>query len=515
MKKFLGTLAVLFSAPICAGIPATPVMTLYKFNGPLEIPYYGVSSFEKRGPASPAGTLAQGTSVIPCLVIRDGRPLTDSSGTPYVGFRIVVDSRKATPASARVFERALAERRGKVVENHGCGAGARYVLNVRNLYTLEKPPFFDPRAQGSHHSRRKAHGRLDAIVRAFHNSALCEGANRHLIARRAALASAWDRFITKSSGRWPRSALEQARDLDYTMRTALFEGHIGRGCNAYGTCERNIVALSIRNRGLESCLSRQGCSSPGDFQGVSSAVSQYNIWDEYLTQISGLTSCFLRDDLGSAAHTATSRDSPKAAYYDKIRRMYEQNAADVERILFGTDRDLAAVFPGVPLSELKSLRHYYHAPAMGKCFPTKDRVEYISGAVARKGKDFALIANQRIEVERKVDGGYLFKELLVREEPDRDLTSTADNYRGFVIDGRKVSLRSPSRCAPYGIPRGCSLRSIGRYRRTPSWLSAGHPLAITCRVPDRGEQCESRPRTKTVTVGDRCDTQMRPVAGIR
>jgi len=32
------------------------------------------------------------------------------------------------------------------------------------------------------------------------------------------------------------------------MRTAIYEGHLDRGCNAYGACERNIIALSIRNR---------------------------------------------------------------------------------------------------------------------------------------------------------------------------------------------------------------------------------------------------------------------------
>jgi hypothetical protein len=307
----------------------------------------------------------------------------------------------------------------------------------------------------------------------------------------------------------------RARHLDFTMRTAIFEGHLGRGCNAYGTCERNIVALSIRNRARESCLGRQGCSYEGDFQGVASKVSQYNIWDEYLTQISGLTSCFLRNDLGSAAFTATGKDSPNAKYFDKIRSIYEQNSADVQRILFGTDRDLATVFPGVPLGDLKAVRHYYHAPAMGKCFPTKNRVEYISGAVAQKGGNYALIANQRIEVERKMDGGYLFKEFLVRTEPDRDVTSVANNYPGFVIDGRKVSLRKPSNCPPYGIPRGCRFDRIGRYRKTPSWLDAGRPLGITCRVSDRGAQCQAKPTIKTVTVGDTCDTQMRPVAGVR
>ena len=126
-------------------------------------------------------------------------------------------------------------------------------------------------------------------------------------------------------GVWPRQDLARARHLDFTMRTALFEGHLGRGCNAYGACERNIVALSIRNRALERCFDREGCEAPGDFVGVASTVSQYNIWDEYLTQISGLTACYLRDDLATQP------------YYAKLQAMYAQNVGDVQRILFGTD----------------------------------------------------------------------------------------------------------------------------------------------------------------------------------
>jgi hypothetical protein len=515
MKKYLSVLAVLFSTQLWAGIPATPVMTLYKFNGDLQMPYYAIDDFARRGPASPAGRLTQGSSVIPCLVIRNGQPLTDSKGTPFVGFEVVVDSSKATPASTEAFKKVVAARQSMMVPNHHCGPGVRYVLDVRNLYPLNKAPFFDPPGAGRKKSGAGGEGQLDQIVRAFHNSSLCEGANRNLVGRRSALSRAWSRFISDNAGRWPRDALERAKHLDYVMRTAIFEGHLDRGCNAYGTCERNIVALSIRNRGRESCVSRQGCSSPGDFQGVSSATSQYNIWDEYLTQISGLTSCFLRDDLGSAGFTSTGRDSPKAEYYDKIRGIYEQNTADVQRILFGTDRDLAEIFPGTPLGQLKQLRHYYHAPAMGKCFPNNSRVEYISGAVAEKGNNYALIANQRIEVGGKADGGYFFKEFLVRDEPDRDVTSTVNDYPGFIIDGRKITLRRASSCPPYGVPRGCRFDRVGRYRKTPSWLDDGRPLAISCKVPDRGTKCQGKPSMRSVTVGDACDTQMRPVAGVR
>ncbi len=434
-------------------------------------------------------------------MIRDGEPLTDSSGTPYVGFDIVVDTRKATRASTEQFRSAVARRQSTTVANHHCGSRVKYVIDARNLYPLTKAPFFDPPPSGR---RRAAGGKgdLDEIVRAFHNSEACEQANRSLIGRRDALDRAWERFGAVGRGGWPASSLAQARHLDYAMRTALFEGHLDRGCNAYGACERDIVALSIRNRGKELCLSGQGCSRPGDFEGVASKVSQYNIWDEYLTQVSGLTSCFLRTDLDGT-------------YYDKIRAMYEQSVGDVQRILFGDDTDLREIFPGESLSDLKALRHYYHAPAMGKCFPNDPRVEYISAAVARKGSDYALLVNTRIRADAPKDGGYLFRDFSVKEADDRDVTSVVDRYPGFVVDGRKVDLKGSSGCAPYGIPPGCRFKDIRRYRRTPSWLSGGRPLEISCRVRARSAACQGPETLETVRVGETCDTQMRPVAGIR
>ncbi len=500
---FLSLLALALSpSAFASGIPATPVMTLYRFNGAADIPYYTADEALRGRRGRPAGTLKQGSSLIPCLVMRDGVPLTDTSGTPLVGFEIVVDSRTATPASTTVFEETVAKLAAMTVPNHHCDARVQHVISVRDLYDLEKPPFFDPPGtEVSPFAQGKASSALDAIVRAFHNSTPCERANRNLIGRRDALNAAWGKFIAENARRWKAKDLERAKHLDYTMRTALFEGHLDRGCSAYGACERNVIALSIRNRARETCSLGQGCSFPGDFQGVSSKVSQYNIWDEFLAQISGLATCFMSD--------RSSRESPR------VRRMYEQSVGDIEQILYGDDRALAKIFPGTPISHLKNLRHYYHAPAMGKCFPQYKRVEYVSGAVARRGKDFALIANTRIKVGKKVAGGYRFEEFRVQYDPDRDVVAIENRYPGFVIDDRKVSLRRPASCPPYGIPRGCHFKRVERYRKTPRWLRAGRPLAIGCRVRDRGADCDSPERMQSVTVGDACDTQMRPIMGVR
>jgi hypothetical protein len=495
-----------FVASAAAAIPATPVLTLYRFNGDLNLPYYDVDRFQTSGAVAPAGSLVQGTTLIPCLVVRDGRPVTDSDGTPFVGFELVVDPRTATPAATALVKEAIARRKALVVANHHCGPDVRYVIDVRNLYPMEKVPFFVPAQRADAPApavvTAGASSVPDTIVRAFHNSPQCAQANTSLTGRRLALHSAWADFKQANSTRWPAETLAQARALDFTLRTALFEGHLERGCNAYGACERNIVALSIRNRALERCFKREGCDADGDFVGVASTVSQYNIWDEYLTQISGLTACYLRDDLQSDP------------YYAKLQAMYTQNVGDVQRILFGDDADLLAVFPGTSLEDLKQLAHYYHAPAMGKCFPQLDRVEYMSGAVARRGDDFALIANTRIQVGDKSGADYRFRTFRFQETDARDVVGTSNDYPGFLIDGRKVSLIAASGCRPYGIPAGCQLGEIGRYRKTPSWLDAGKPLGLSCRIADRTESCAGPETLVTVQVGGMCDTQMRPVSGV-
>lgn len=484
-------------------IPATPLMTVYQFDGPESVPYYAVRDFVRRGPVAPAGGLPQGSSVIPCLVIRNGRPLTDKDGTPYVGFEIIVDPRVADPESAARFMRIFEQRQRMTSTNHHCAKEVSHVIDARRLHVLGRPPRFDPpRPPQAAAEAGAARDEIDAIVRRFHNSTHCETVNRQLMNRPEGLRRAWEAFSADNPGKWSHASLQRARHLDFVLRTAIYEAHLERGCSAYGACERNVIALSIRNRAHERCLRSQGCRHIGDLEGVASKTSQYNIWDEYLAQTSGLTSCFLRPDLAAHAH------------YARLQAMYAQSAGDIERILFGSRSDLKKIFPGHRVSELLELRHYYHPPAMSKCFPGHSRLEYMSGAVARRGVNFVLIADTRIEVGERRDEGYLFRQAIVEEEADRDVVRIVDRFPGFVVDGRKVELRPGSRCAPYGVPSGCRFERIGRYRRTPAWLSSGKPMKLACRVRSRGDDCRQAPVAEMTTVGGPCDTWMQPVAGV-
>lgn len=501
----LTTATLLYALPQAAAaapaIPATRLLTLYQFNGALDVPFYDVDQFLRHGPIRPAGSLAQGSSVIPCLVVRDGKPVTDTNGTPFVGFDIVINAKHATPDDTARFTAVAAQRKALTVAHHHCPPNTRYVLDVRKLYDLGKPPRFDP-PRPSPVAKQKADGELDAIVRSFHASAFCAAANQQLIGRKAALERAWTDFSSAHAGRWSKQSMRRARQLDFVLRTALFEGHLGRGCNAYGACERNAIVLSIRNRARERCLRGQGCRGDGDFEGVATAVSQYNIWDEFLTQSSALTSCFLRPDL-----------QPQTSYA-KLQAMYTQSRADAERILFGDEPTLQSSFPTNPLGELRQLRHYYHPQAMGKCFPDHPRLEYISGAVAQRGETYALIANTRVEVGERRGSGYRFRLAEIGSDDERDVVRSIDRYPGFTIDKRKITLRGSSNCTPHGTSARCRHADASRHRRIPAWLATGKPLALECRVRDRGATCTEEATMRTARVGGLCDKEMQPVAGV-
>jgi hypothetical protein len=504
---FLSLFLVIFPpSGASAGVPAAPVLTVYQFNGPLQVPYYNIDTFRKSGTSSPAGYLTRGSTVIPCVVVRDNQPLTAKDGTPFVGFQIVVDTGKASPDSANILKTAFRERQTMTASNHHCDGNVQNVIDVRKLYPLDKVPFFDPPpAKEINKEQYSEHSNLDRIVRAFHNSSSCGTVNQNLSRRRMALEKAWEQFIRENEGRFSAGELDKAKHLDYAMRTAIFEGHLGRGCNSYGGCERNIIALTIRNRAMEHCSKRQGCLEQGDYKGVATMVSQYNIWDEYLTQVTGITSCFLRNDLANTAYND----------YARLQRMYAQNIADMESILFGGDPDIQRVFPEAFLEDLKMLRHYYHPPAMGKCFPQYAGVKYVSGAIARKKDEYVLIANRRIRIDRKVNNGYLFRDFIVYPTAEKDDVQIVDNYPGFVVDGRKVFSPRSSRCAPYGIPARCSWSEVGRYRRMPPWYRHGKRIELTCQINDRGENCQNNASWKSVRVGSPCDTQMRLITGIK
>jgi hypothetical protein len=58
MKGMFLLFTLFISSTAWAAIPVTPIMTFYRFNSALEIPYYSSKNFRDTGPSAPAGTLA-------------------------------------------------------------------------------------------------------------------------------------------------------------------------------------------------------------------------------------------------------------------------------------------------------------------------------------------------------------------------------------------------------------------------------------------------------------------------
>ena len=56
---------------------------------------------------------------------------------------------------------------------------------------------------------------------------------------------------------------------------------------------------------------------------------------------------------------------------------------------------------------------------------------------------------------------------------------------------------------------------MGRYRKVPSWLDAGVPMTLTCRVRASSAMCNGAMTEQTVRLGGACDVEMQPVAGVR
>jgi len=184
------------------------------------------------------------------------------------------------------------------------------------------------------------------------------------------LQQGWSRFGAENATRWSSEALGRrgsstsrcgrpsSRDTSTAdaMRTVL----------ASATSSRCPSVIGRANR----AASGQGCVSSATSKAWRRMFRSYNIWDEYLTQVT-------RPDLLLPA-PRHRRQRRQARRHPCAPRSPMSSA-----ILFGDDRDLEAVFPRSSLGNLKALRHYYHPPAMGKCFPDYPQVEFMAGRGGR------------------------------------------------------------------------------------------------------------------------------------
>ncbi len=496
-----------------ARIPSAPLMTTTRSdNAQQGIPIFriGVADSDE-SPKETKESLEVGSILATCIPLRKGQPILDKDGLPFLGYRILFDPRQASAKSSSLINEELHHIMAQKVLNHHCAASQLDVVQAKNLIGRAVAPWLQPvtkaipniQPPGRERPPSEKVGSLskhDLLIREFHQSDECLNANKDTRNRRENLEEAWYRFIAKMTGRWSKSDLMESHHLDTTIRTAIFESNLKQACSHFGLCERNIIALTIRNRAVEKCDQRKGCRYHGDFHGVSSLPSQYHIWNESYTQSGELTSCFLR--AGAAGNT-------------RIRQVYLRSISDIDQILFAGDEGLMAVFPGTSLSELKRVQHYYHPLGMGKCFPDRPNARLISMALIRNGGDHALIVGQYVNLDDANPLGRTFKVLNVTTTPDGfDRIETKDSYPGFRLDPAIAPKPELERCKPYGAPPGCTWGKVGCFRRLPSWATDGQPIKIQCRSTATDENCQGASRTIDLVIGGPCDRRIQPIMGV-
>src|SRR5690606_34848637 len=91
------------------------------------------------------------------------------------------------------------------------------------------------------------------------------------------------------------------------------------------SCQREIIALSIRNRAQTKKFSSFGHKYIGDFTGAASTDHQYNAWFENLVQYKNyrITSCFHSDKSGYISSRA-QKDSTYLVFKDRYDKIVER-----------------------------------------------------------------------------------------------------------------------------------------------------------------------------------------------
>ena len=419
-------------------------MTVYKFNGPLTVPLLPRGGLQRRrlpGRLADPGHLGDPLPGDPRRRAADG-----FQGHPLRGFR-----GRGGPAQGRPGTNgALQARGGRARPTPGAKPSLRdrasstsstcaISMRSRRPPSSTRPAAAERRRPGRHepgshrarlprlHPVRAGQSRPDRPPR----GALEQRLGRVLPRQRT------PRLGDRSGPRQASGLCDAHRALRGPYRPRL--QRLRRPASATSSRSPSATAPSA------SASRNQGCRFPGDFQGAASSVTQYNIWDEYLTQISGLTSCFLRPDLAEDA-TTTPRSRPCT----------RRTSGTWSAILYGSEADLREIFPGTPARGSDLDASLLPRPSHGQVLPQpRPGGVHVGCGGAQRGGDFALIADTRIQVGAKAGERLQLQGVPVRRGAQGRRHPHPGQLSGLLVDARKVSLRPPGSCPPYGIPSGC------------------------------------------------------------
>ncbi len=521
--------------------------------------------------ASTGKKLPPHSAVLPCVIMRDGKPFTGSKGQPMLGYTEVYReptvSQKPSPRFSELLEplHLLHQQRkeqtarleavkaqypaNKMVEHMNCPDKIDGVIDIGVLFPEKRPVTYLPaplaptlNELGNSIQEKIADTdcckpeptktSVEDLVREFHNSAFCTHIELAHGKRKRQLLENWKAFIEEKTKKFPnlKPQLERAMQADIASRTALYESNPEEGCSGKGLCEKDIILLSIRNRAHDPRCKRKGgfrlygCKHPGDVVGVATPENQYNIWNENIADTTFITSCFLRSDVHPNSN-ALSQLSWAGATIDreKYQRqvlVFEETLKRSEKILF--QKDITGLFKGSDAKHISRIQHYYHPGAMTKCFPQYEDLYVIDNGYAELDGIYFPVRKELAHVTPTSDGAHFTMERLVSDtkqtiDPIDDTLTFRDDYgRARIPKHRFSKVQNGTKCTPYGVASDCNIQDPKYYRTTPGWLRTGFIPDIQCTgLMTSGLNCaDQRKKEQDVKIVGKCSRSFAPVAAV-
>lgn len=511
------------------------------------------------------------SAVIPCVIMRDGKPFTGSRGQPMLGYTEVYRepsiSQKPGPRFSELLEplHQLHQQRkeqnarldaaksefpiNKPVENMNCPEKIDGVVDIGVLFPEKRPVTYLPapltatlNELGSSLQNKiletdcckpePSKISVESLVREFHNSAYCTHIELARGKRKHQLLENWKAFIDLKAKEQPslKPQLEKAMQADIASRTALYESNPEEGCSGKGLCEKDIILLSIRNRAYDQRCKRKGgfrlygCKKTGDIVGVATPEAQYNIWNENIADTTFITSCFLRNDVHPNANPisqlAWSEATIDKEKYQRQVLVFEETLKRSEKILF--QKDISGLFKGSDVANLNRIQHYYHPGAMTKCYPQYENLYSINDGYAELNGVYFPIRKELAHVTPTKDGKHYTMERLISDtkqtiDPADDTLTFQGDYGDAKIPQHRFSkVQTNSKCTPYGVASGCNIKSPKYYRTTPGWLRTGYIPDVQCTgLTAKGQNCtDPSKNVDEVQIAGKCSRSFAPVAAV-
>lgn len=353
----------------------------------------------------------------------------------------------------------------------------------------------------------------------------------------AALMNEWNAFVAEQKTPADQATAKRAREIDLVSRTVLFEAHnLGildgedsSACRNPGSCpisscERDIIALSVRNRGMNpSCStghSYLGCKFLGDFQGVATQPAQYNIWFPTYTH-PYIASCFLKPGLDTGHYEGR----PASSEEDYKNRLLEFKLTlnNVSKVLYApslgdlfTYKEMNADNVASASAAIGSFQSYYHPQAMPGCLKDHMKDAYSTGISyvekpAQKGKDYDIVFNQTIIPDPRAlsssDPSFTFQVEVRLSNTDIVLQNLEGSSDWEIERSRTSQITTRNECATMGLPHSCPAVANSHDFIAPYWsfISDARNAVLGCKVPNTSQDIE---------IGGNCDARMQLISGV-